>query len=166
MTHTNSARTEDRTLAVTAVAATLLFAFFSIIGNYGPDLMANGLCFKYFGCNSGFFGFDAVVHLVSGIAETAVILMLMRRFPSFSVLHSSFWKDLLFVLSLALLIGFIWEFVEFIPDQYRVLVLHANLTSPDRLYQASNNDTMGDLLATMFGALLVAVPFIRSIKRR
>lgn len=161
-----SIRAGDNVLAAIAVATSLLFILFSIIGNYGPDLMANGLCFAHLGCNSGFFGFDAVVHFVSGIAETAIMLWFMRRIPSISVLHSTFWKDLILILSLALMVGFIWELLEFVPDQYRVLVLHANLTSPDRLYQASNNDTMGDLLAAMLGALVVAIPFIRSIKRR
>jgi hypothetical protein len=66
---------------------------------------------------------------------------------------------------LVLLIGFLWEFVEFSCDHYRILVLHINIISPNTLYQPTNDDTMGDLSAEVVGALLVA-PFFLSFSKK
>jgi len=32
------------------------------LGHMGPHFMANGVCYRLLGCNSGFFGYDVVVH--------------------------------------------------------------------------------------------------------
>lgn len=166
MSSAKNAFSGDRFLTGTLIFSVLMFVLLAGTGLYGPDLMANGLCYRYLGCNTGFFGFDAVVHLASGITETLLALWLMRRFPSISLLHSSFWKNLVIIVSLAVLFAFIWEFLEFVPDHYRVFVLHINLFSPNRLYQPDNTDTMGDMVAALLGAILIAPFFIRSVVAR
>ncbi len=131
-------------------------AFFamSILGNHGPTLMANGKCFRFFGCNSGFFGYDAAVHFVSGIAVASLIIWLMRKFPAISPFRKSVSKNILIVVTLALLVAFAWELGELCHDQFRMKVLRENLTIPNTLDQPTNDDTMGDITFSVLGALL------------
>lgn len=147
---------KDRGLTITMCVVVPLFTVIDLLGSYGPDLMANGLCFHLLGCNTGFLGYDAFVHFCSGIAETVFLLWAMRRFAKINMLHESFWKNLLIIVSLVLMLAFVWEVAELIGDQYRMLVLHKDLLHPNTLYQPSNVDTMGDLIVAVAGALLAS----------
>ena len=112
--------------------------------------------FSTFGCNVGFFGYDAGVHFVSGVAEATLIVWLMRRFSSLSLFHDRFWKNFLMIVAIVALVGCLWEIGEFGRDQFRMGVLHENLTSPNTLDQPNNNDTMGDLTFSILGAVIAA----------
>lgn len=118
--------------------------------------MADNKCYPFLGCNNGFFGYDAVVHAVYGIWGAILIIWLMEKFPSISLLHNNFWKNFLIVVSVVLLIGFSWEFYEFCHDQFFMKILHENITTPNRRLQPSNDDTMGDLTFSVLCATITA----------
>ncbi len=120
-------------------------------------LMDNSLCFKYLGCNAGFFGYDAFVHFLGGIMETVFILWLARKSPKFNFLQKNFLKNAVLLVALVALLSVGWEIGEFGFDHVRMDILHQDLLHPtNRLRQASNSDTMGDLFFTLFGATVMA----------
>lgn len=49
MTSAKSAFSGDRFLTGTLIFSALLFVLFAGTAVYGPDLMANGLCYRYLG---------------------------------------------------------------------------------------------------------------------
>lgn len=142
---------------VFAVSTVLVFLFFGVAGDYLGWMGSNGVCYRYLGCNAGFFGYDAVVHLFSGVAGISLMVWFMQRYPRYDLLPKGFVKKFIALLALAALVGILWEFIEFAYDHFRILVLHMNLFSPDRLAQPSNSDTMGDLFSSMASAALTIV---------
>jgi hypothetical protein len=148
------------------VVLVIIFLALSFLGNYGPTLMTNDKCYSFLGCNVGFFGYDALVHFVNGIMEATFIVWLMARFPSFSLFHNRFWKNLLIVVIMVVFVAFLWEFSEFFHDQFRMKVLHENLTIPNTLDQPTNNDTMGDITFSILGAAITALTLSSLMRRR
>jgi len=156
MDPSSSPRRNSRTLGAAAVVLVIVWVVLGSLGIWGPHLMANGVCYRLLGCNSGFFGYDVVVHFVSGIMDATLIVWLMRKYPSANMLHGRFWKDFLVIVSIVALIAVSWEFCELCHDQFRMKVLHENLTVPNRLDQPTNDDTMGDMTFSIFGAAVTA----------
>ena len=118
--------------------------------------MENSICFKYLGCNAGFFGYDALVHFLAGMMEAVFILWLAKKFPKFNFLQRSFWKNAIILIALVTLLGVGWEFLEFGYDQARINLLHHDLLHPtNSLRQAGNTDTMGDLFFGLLGAAII-----------
>lgn len=128
--------------------------------------MNNSFCFKYLGCNAGFFGYDALVHFLGGIMEAAFIFWLAKKSPKFNffsqpradppLAEKNFWKNFIIVIALVALLGVGWELGEFAFDRARMDVLRQDLLYPtNRLRQASNSDTMGDFLFGLFGAAVM-----------
>ncbi len=146
----------SKAFSVVTISCVVLFFAMAILGNHGPSLMANDKCFRVFGCNIGFFGYDAAVHFVSGITEVVLIIWLMKRFPSLNLFQEKHWKNFLTIVAIVALIGCLWEVGEFCHDQFRMDVLHENLTTPNNLDQPNNADTMGDLTFTILGAVIAA----------
>ncbi len=139
------------------IVSTAIFLVLVIIGDYGPHLMANNLCYKYLGCNAGFFGYDVLVHFFSGMTEVVFILWLARGSAYYDIFHNNgFWKNFLILMGICALIGVSWEIVEFSYDHFRMDVLHMNLIHPNLLAQPSNADTMGDLTMGLIGAAFAA----------
>ena len=152
MTDSNNNSTSP--LGFFVAAFTILFAF-GVVGGHVWHWMSNEMCYYYLGCNVGFFGYDAIVHLVGGILIVLSLLWLMRRFPSLDILHDNdFSKNFLIVLALVALIGVGWEIMEFSFDHWRMVVLNENLINPNTLAQPSNGDTMGDLVFGLFGGTI------------
>ncbi|HEU5114353.1 MAG TPA: hypothetical protein VFT82_01145 [Candidatus Paceibacterota bacterium] len=116
-------------------------------------LMRNALCYPYLGCNIGFFGYDALLHFVSGMMEVAGLVWLGLRYRLYSF-QDRFWKNAVFLIALIALIAVSWEFVEFAYDHFRMDILHTNLTNPNQMAQASNSDTMGDIFFSMLGSAI------------
>ena len=114
-------------------------------------LMDNARCFKYLGCNEGFFGFDAVVHFLAGILYITFVLWLFHRYPKFNILHKNFWKNVVILLAISVFTGLCWEIFEFGVDHLRIYVFHQT-PSIQYLFQASNSDTMGDLIFGLLGS--------------
>jgi len=139
-----------------------------LFGTIGGDifgLMSNQACYTLFGCNVGFFGYDAMMHLLSGLVEVTLILWLVRKKPALNPFSSSFTKNVVIMVAICVLLGVLWELGEFTFDSYRIYVLHQDLFHPNLLAQASNSDTMGDLTFGMAGAYLSTLLYKLTDKR-
>ena len=138
----------------------ILFVVLVLIFSLGGELvgwMKDSFCLQYLGCVYGFFGYDAVAHFVSGMAEAIILFWLMKKFVRFNVLGESRWKNVVVLVALVALIGVLWEFGEFTADYIRMNGMHINLRALDMLAQPSNSDTMGDLFFDMLGGFIVAI---------
>lgn len=143
------------TLLVLLVSIWILVWF---VGGNVFGLLNNSLCFNYLGCNAGFFGYDILVHFLAGMMEIVFILWLTKKSAKFNFLGENLWKNILLLIALMALLSISWEMYEFICDHLRMNVLHQNLLNQNRLWQASNSDTMGDLFFGLFGAaVMIAV---------
>ncbi len=137
-----------------------MFAIFILmsLGSKSFGWMRNSECFRYLGCNVGFFGYDALVHFVGGITIALGFFWLGGRHSKNSFFHDGgFWKNLITILAITALIGITWEMLEYSFDMFRTVVLHIDLFHPiNQAAQASNSDTMGDLTFGLLGALVSA----------
>jgi len=144
-----------KTVIIVTGAAYIVFEFFADAWTYWID---NALCFRYLGCNAGFFGYDAAVHFLAGVFEAVLLVWLCQRFPRFCVLHEdSIRKNILVIVSLVVLLTLGWELWEFSVDHLRMDVLGENLSNPNVLGQPSGSDTMGDFAFGAVGALVGAL---------
>ncbi len=126
------------------------------MGGYIFGLSSNSLCFRYLGCNAGFFGYDAFfVHFFGGMMELVFILWFTEKYPKFNLFRKNLWKNIVILIALMALLNIGWEMWEFVCDHIRMNVLHQNLLHPNRLWQASNSDTMGDMFFGLFGATVM-----------
>ena len=142
-------------LGVLVLCVILIFLFAVFVVGDWFGWIGNSQCFQYLGCNIGFFGYDALTHFLGGTVEVSLILWLMIRFPRVNIFHENFWKNFVILLALVALIGVGWEILEFSYDHIRIFLLHDNLLNPNRLFQPSNRDTIGDLTFGLLGALVM-----------
>ena len=128
----------------------------SIPGEFFTGWATNSYCYQYLGCNEGFFGYDAVEHLLFGFSLLLAFLFLGDRYEGISLITTSRAKSIVTLLAYVALAAVIWEMFECGWDQYRVVILHETLFSfrlhIDALSQSSNLDTMGDISSTLLGA--------------
>ena len=143
---------KDSRLGVLLVASVSVFILFEVVGGIVFGLMQNYHCFKYLGCNAGFFGYDAFIHFLAGMMELVFILWLAKKSPKFNFFHEDIRKNIIILISLVALVAVSWEIWEFSGDRLRIVLSHQDLLHPNRLFQPSNSDTMGDLCFTLFGA--------------
>jgi len=126
-----------------------------ISGSFG----SNPSCYKYLGCTEGFFGYDALEHLISGIALTLTLIWFFKTFPKYSILSNVRWKNILIILSLIALFSVMWELAECVHDVFRLAVLHQPLLNfklhINLLDQPNNLDTMGDMFFEILGSVIV-----------
>lgn len=124
------------------------------LGEVYPGLIANGLCYPLLGCNSGFFGYDALEHLVSGMVVGLALLWLNRR-------------TLGQVLAWSLCAALSWELLEWCYDTARAAIFHMDLLHPTNTYaQPTGLDTLGDVAFGLAGALAVYALFAARRMRR
>jgi uncharacterized membrane protein YjdF len=154
---------KDRLTLIVWLTIGLFVLFEFVLGNgYRPngiDLMNNIRCFKYLGCNAGFFGYDALVHFTAGIFEAPLLIWIFKRYYHINLFHdgpSDFWKNVFILIAVLAFLAFGWEMIEFIFDSYRAGILHQNLLVPNRLLQASDADTMGDMFFSIIGGVIGA----------
>ncbi len=127
------------------ILAFVVFSFLQFVGGDFFDLSKNYQCFKYLGCNAGFFGYDAVVHFFAGILFASALLWVMEAHPRFHVLPDGFWKKAFVTVAICVFVSVSWEVWEFTYDHVRVDIFHENLVQENMLLQPTNADTMGDL---------------------
>ncbi|MBI4085951.1 MAG: hypothetical protein HY433_01760 [Candidatus Liptonbacteria bacterium] len=150
------------------ITSTSAWGFVWFVNGNLVGWMENSLCFKYLGCNVGFFGYDALVHFLAGIMEAVFILWLAKKFPKFDffsqpntdspLTEKNFLKNAVTLIALVALLSIGWEFLEFGYDQARINVFHHDLLYPtNSLRQAGNADTMGDLFFSLLGAAIMTV---------
>lgn len=143
------------------ISAALLFAIPDFAGQVYPFWMDSSLCFKYIGCNAGFFGYDALLHCISGGAGVLFFLWLNERKPGLQLLPKRQSVRIFLLLSAIALLSVCWEISEYSWDLFRTLSgFHVDLLHFYQPGQPSNADTMGDLTANLAGASATLV-FIR-----
>lgn len=156
------------TYSRTAICTSISLAVWFAVMAYGELLNGapNSGCYPYLGCDSGFFGYDALEHFLFGFAAAWSIVWLCQKFPRHSILHIEFWKSALMVIALVTLIEIIWEIGECFRDAYLLDIVHQQLFNfrlhINYLAQPSNFDTMGDITFNLLGSLL-ALPFIKRL---
>lgn len=144
-------------IAIITVGLVLLISW--IFGHYPPHFIANDRCFSLLGCNIGFFGYDAMIHVMSGGLEALIVIWIFLRFQKLHMFGSSFWKNFIIIIVTVCLLGIVWELLELASDQYRTKVLDINLTNPNLLEQPSNIDTTGDMIFSLISASLTVFLF-------
>jgi hypothetical protein len=149
-----------RRLAIFLVIATVVWLALTILGEFVTGWATNNICYQYLGCNDGFFGYDAVEHLLFGFALVFVFLWLGGVIPRVSLVAGNRMKTIVTLVAYVALVAVLWEMYECGWDQYRVVVLHETLFSfklhIDALAQSSNLDTMGDISFSLLGALIAS----------
>ncbi len=157
-------RSEQKVLSFGPLLLSIIsiFLILEFIGEIYPDWIANSLCFRVIGCNAGFFGYDALLHCVSGIAETLTLFWMAERYSRFNVFHSSsIVRSAIMILGIVALLSITWEFIEFSYDSVRMAVFHMNLLSPNTLSQPTNADTIGDIALGLLGSALTLLLMMR-----
>ncbi|MGV3465446.1 MAG: membrane-spanning protein [Heyndrickxia sp.] len=109
-------------------------------------------CSTYLGSIASFYlhykWWDTTVHLYKGLYIGCVGITLIKVFIRKSASDEiSRWIIFLFVVSLAVAAGILWEVYEFLGDYF---VTHT-------MQRGGNTDTMIDLLAGLGGGLLIAI---------
>ena len=144
-------------LFAAVVFLTGLFLLESPGGNF-IGWMDNDVCYRIWGCNAGFFGFDFLVHLTSAAAMATLIAWLMKHYDFLNISHGGFFAKFVVIIACVALFGVMWETGEFIHDRYQTNILQEDLRNPVNLLdQPSNADTVGDLFASVSGAALALI---------
>lgn len=149
-------------ITVVAFTSTLVWAAVTTYGElfHGAP---NAGCYRFLGCDSGFFGYDALEHFLFGFAITWCVVWLCQKFPRYSILSEEFWKTALILVCAVTFIEVLWEIGECFRDAYLLDIVHEQLLNfrlhINYLAQPSNFDTMGDITFNLLGSLL-ALPFM------
>lgn len=150
--------------------ATLLFALSEFFGDAWTYYIQNSRCFALLGCNAGFFGYDAIIHVAGGIFFTALLIWLMNRHSYYNMLHDDLRKSAFVLLGIIACITIVWEVYEYILDYFGVLALHPAGSYIDTLAQPGPADTVGDmafeLLGSCIGILLFYVFDRNSLRKK
>ncbi len=127
---------------IIALASTILIlAVITFIGDQ-LGFTANNYCPNYLGCVTGFFGFDAVQHFMGGIISLFLIASFSEMYPEYSLFHHNRVKNFIILVSVSVLLAFIWELGEMSHDAWRFGILHFPLTlgGKHQLDQPTNLD--------------------------
>ena len=127
----------------------------------GIDILGwigKALCNPYLGCDSGFFGYDGLMHFLGGAILVITILWLMKRYPAINFLEEKPYKNFIIFISMVMFVEVLWEIMEFVFDQVRIYIFHWNIHI-EYLAQPSNADTIGDLTLSLIGTLVMATIF-------
>jgi len=152
-------------ISVLAILTTFLWFISFLLGlvfNWG----LNNLCYKYLGCNSGFFGYDVVEYFLFGIAAVFVLVWIFKKFPKYSMLYNiKNWKNIIILIILVVFITLMWEFLKFAHDFFITYILHQQLFNfrihINYLAQPSNLNLMGNLAFSILGSM-IALFFVRN----
>jgi hypothetical protein len=130
-----------------------LFGVMEFLGDVWPGLIDNMHCFRFIGCNTGFAGYDGLVHFMSGICIGLGLIWLKRR----GARHMAAW---------GLGIALAWEAMEWAYDWGRAAILGMDLLAPYNIMtQPSGIDTLGDVILGCLGTALAYGAYRLSAKR-
>lgn len=108
---------------------------------------------EYYGLYYAIPYFDKIMHAVGGAVAAWFALALMQD----EVTHMAWWKQALIFISVAALIGVVWEWAEHLANYTR--------TSYPLFYKYFSGgdlaDTLGDLVADTLGAVVATVVALR-----
>ncbi len=159
--YTMSMRLERRTLPrVKTLFASSVILFVAALIAEGFWFGNNHYCYTSLGCNAGFFGFDALVHFSSGIAEASLIIWLAKNYKKVNFFDGNSCRNIVILVALVALLGIGWELLELGHD---LIVTNTTVFSslpffgPENIAQPSGSDTMGDLSLDLLGALVFSL---------
>ncbi len=134
------------------------FGVLEFLGDIWPGLIANHLCFPILGCNLGFFGYDGLIHFISGVCVGLGLLWAQGRFGGiFLAWGRTAWAFAAWGAAVALA----WEIMEWSYDLARIYLLNMDLLSPNRLTQPNSLDTIGDIVLGLLGTMLIYLAYRR-----
>ncbi len=131
-----------------------LFAMLEFVLGSGFGLMQAARCFPAIGCNAGPGGFDAIVHVVSGLAEGVLFAILVRV----STRHRSARRILGLLVLYAVALAVAWELFEYGVDR---LGLAGAFGGTNVLLQHGADDTVADMILSGGAAVLAGLLGIR-----
>ncbi len=134
-----------------------LFLFGEFVAGHSWDLMDNARCFPYIGCNAGLWGYDAVLHTLSGVIAVVALLWLGRIWSRFDFYSYTPLRRGVSIFIILLAIGIGWETWEFSVDQLVVGSVNPQLIRFGVPLQPSALDTVGDLVVSTVGGLVTLV---------
>jgi hypothetical protein len=143
-------------LDIIFLCAALVFSLFAateLLENTSLHFINNAECYRALGCNSGFFGFDAVAHTFGGILWTIAVIWIMQQRPKLRLFPAHLWKSMLVLLSLIALLHIAWEIYEFALDYIDFQILQ-NPYDIKHLAQPGVADTVGDMAFSLLGSML------------
>jgi len=147
-------------LGLLTTYVTIVYVVCDLAGEIMGNLGSNYQCLRFIGCTTGFFGFDAIEHFMSGASFLLLIALFMRKYPKYSLLVGNRFKDAFVLVCVLALIAVCWEIGECAHDYFRVVFLHEQLFSVrlhiNVLDQPSNLDTVGDLFFNTLGAIVAS----------
>lgn len=130
-----------------------------------PLALAVGNFFSiYFGWYSDprFDWIDIPLHFLGGVFVVLFFWWLGGKYQRFNLFHNDFLKNLIVYLSLAALVGVLWEFFEFSFDYFFVNSARFNYLN---LAQVSKADTMADLFFDLVGGFAAGI-FLSQFNKR
>lgn len=148
---------KNHTLSYVVLASGLTLFVVWFFGHYEPHYILNDRCFRLLGCNIGFFGYDALIHLLSSIFEAAGVIWLMKKIPKINVLKYNLWKNIAVLIFIVFLLGVAWEICEFVSDEIRLSSTNPALVHSNFFDQPSRKDMMGDMTLSVLGAFITAL---------
>lgn len=95
---------------------------------------------------------DIPVHFLAGVLSAAFFYWFFQKYPSHFDTSRNFWLTLILVLGFSALVGVFWEFTEY---AYDYLIGRFGLGL--KTLQFGLKDTLGDLVADLLGALVLAI---------
>lgn len=157
---------KNHTLGHVVFISGLVLFIVWFFGHYEPHYIFNDKCFNLLGCNIGFFGYDALIHLLSSIFEAAILIWLMNKFPKINVLKYNLWKNIAVLILIVFLLGITWEICEFVSDEIRLSSTNPALVHSNFFDQPSRSDMMGDIAFSVLGACITALSLKKQVQKK
>lgn len=131
----------------------LYLSFFTIVVIFFVHVMAT---INYWYWLIG--GLDLVMHLLGGLFIGSSTLYIYYQSRYIEPKHFSSLFVFFLVLTATAFVGVLWEFFEFIIDQYVTAVSYLS-------FSGGVQDTLSDLLADLIGSIIAGLIFIATWKR-
>lgn len=100
--------------------------------------------------------YDLFTHFLSGVLTTVLALVIMNWLGVYK--EKNKWFNFIFIISFALMIASLWEFLEFGADVFLGLNVQHSL-------ETGVKDTMEDMLVAFLGSIIVGVTYLLEGKK-
>lgn len=120
----------------------------------GFVLLSVGIFFgEVWGLYENIRHFDKTLHLLGGIIAAWFVLSIMQK----DIVRMRWWKQVVIIVGITALIGVVWEWAEFLGNTTRL----SHPTIYRFFHGGDLADTLGDLVADVGGALVLAFWAVR-----
>lgn len=100
--------------------------------------------------NDNTWWYDLFTHFLSGVLTTVLALVIMNWLGVYK--EKNKWFNVIFMISFALMIASLWEFLEFGSDTFLGLNVQHSI-------ETGVKDTMEDMLVAFLGSLIVSISY-------